>query len=288
MRLPATLLLGVLAIVAAACGGGKTTTPAVGHPCRGERPPIRYDRIVLVVLENHDFADVAGHSPYLNGLAKACGLATNYHSVAHPSLPNYLALTSGSTHGIASDCTDCTAAGTSIFGQLGYDWRAYVEGLPRQGFQGPSSGDYSKKHNPAAYYPANALAYATRTVPLTDLRSGPAGRFDLVIPDLCNDEHDCALSTGDAWLGKWLPAIFASRSYKTGKTAVFVTYDEGAGPDDRVYTVVASRSVRPHMVVVKPFDHYSLLRTVENLLALPCLANACRAQSMAGAFRLGQ
>jgi len=246
----------------------------------------------VLVLENHGFSEIAGHSPYLNRLAAACALATNYHAVSHPSLPNYLALTSGSTHGIASDCTDCTVSSPSIFGQLRGSWHSYLEAMPSPGFAGAFSGDYAKKHNPAAYYPGVASAYARLDVPLGDLRealsTGALSRFTLVVPDLCNDEHNCPPGTGDAWLALWLPRLFASPAYENGTTALFVTYDEASGDGNRVYTVVASPSVAPHTVVATRFDHYSLLRTVESLLGLPCLANACSARSMAAAFRLAR
>jgi phospholipase C len=294
-----------VAAVLAGCGGGAapTTTsvaPAppppsrekVGGPCRGAPPPHRYEHVVVLVLENHDFTAIAGHSPYLNRLAAACGLATNYHAVSHPSLPNYLALTSGSTHGITSDCTDCNVSSPSVFGQLRGDWHSYLEAMPSPGFAGAFSGDYAKKHNPAAYYPAVASAFARHDVPLARLRdalsTGALSRFTLIVPDLCDDEHNCPPATGDAWLAVWLPRLFASPAYKTGTTALFITYDEGSGDANRVYTVVASPSVRPHTVVAAPFDHYSLLRTVESLLGLPCLANACHAHSMATAFGLAR
>lgn len=295
-RLVAALLGGLAIALAAGCGGtwsSMSSTTAthvqIGSPCRGKRTPARYDHVIVVVMENHGFSDVAGHSPYLNALAKACGLATDYAAVAHPSLPNYLALTSGSTQGIMSDCTDCTVAAPSLFGQLHGNWRSYVESLPRRGFEGASSGRYAKKHNPAAYYVPIATAYARNAVPVSALRSDLAqdklSRFSLVVPNLCSDEHNCSLATGDAWLRQWLPLILRSPTYRSGNTAVFVTYDEGPG-DNTVYTVVAAESVVPRTSVGDDFDHYSLLRTAEDLLGLPCLAEACRAHPMEMPFHL--
>ena len=86
--------------LAAACGGSGTPSApgspsAAGHPCTGAEPPARFAHVILIVMENHGFDQVAGHSPFLNALAHRCGLAADYHAVAHPSLPNYLALTSG-------------------------------------------------------------------------------------------------------------------------------------------------------------------------------------------------
>jgi phospholipase C len=111
-------------------------------------------------------------------------------------------------------------------------------------------------------------------------------RFSLVIPDLCNDEHNCSIATGDDWLRTWLPGILATPAYGSGRTAVLVTYDEGTTFDNHVYTVVAARSIRPGTVVGDSFDHYSLLLTIEQLLGLPCLGDACHARSMAVPFRL--
>jgi|SRR5579859_2379766 len=284
-------LVAAAAALVAGCGG-RTAAPAppVEQPCRGAAPPRTYEHVILVVLENHSFSEVAGHSPYLNRLAAACGLATGYSAVSHPSLPNYLALTSGSTHGISSDCTDCPVSAPSIFGQLHGAWRSYLESIPAPGYEGAINGGYARKHNPAAYYEAIATAYAQRAVPLDHLRRDLAhdalSRFSLVVPNLCSDEHDCPVATGDAWLGTWVRKILASRAYAGGKTVVFLTYDEGPISDNRVYTVVVAPSVRPHTMVARPFDHYSLLRTVERLLRLPCLANACRARAMDRAFGL--
>jgi len=287
VRIRAALI--VLAVLATAACGSQSSAPRVarsaGHPCPGTHAPTRYQHVVLFVLENHGYDQVAHSSPYLNALARDCGLATNYHAITHPSLPNYLALTAGTTAGIDNDCTDCTARVGSIFQQLHGGWRTYAESLPAAGYSGPVAGDYAKKHNPAAYYPAVAASYSRNDAPLTQAALRSLGRYTLIVPNLCSDEHNCSVDTGDRWLALWLPRILRSSAYRSGKTAVFVTYDEG-GPDDRVYTVAVAPSVRPGTVATGSFDHYSLLRTTQQLLGLPCLANACSAQSMAGPFHL--
>ena len=283
-------LLLALLVSATALWGAAAAAPASGTPCGGLAPPSRYDHVVLVVLENHRFSEVAAHSPYLNALARACGLATGYSAVGHPSLPNYLALTSGSTQGISSDCHGCAISAPSIFGQTHGDWRSYLEGIPAAGYEGAARGRYVKQHDPAAYYTPLRRGYPQRAVPIgrlrTDLARDRLARFSLVIPDQCHSEHDCSIATGDEWLRAWLPRIFASHAYRSGRTAVFVTYDEGGGARNLVYTVVAARSVRPGTVVGASFDHYSLLLTAERLLGLRCLAHACEARPMDQAFRL--
>jgi phosphatidylinositol-3-phosphatase len=269
----------------------------VPRPCGTTRtPPAVYQHILVVVLENHSFSQVAHSSPYLNLLGRRCGLAHRYFAVTHPSLPNYLALTSGSTNGISSDCTSCSTSARSIFEQLSPDWHSYLESMPVPGYRGPTAGEYAKKHNPAAYYSAIARDYATNAVPLEshatglvhDLIHNRLRRFSLIVPNLCHDEHDCSIATGDAWLRLWVPRILESRAYRKGGTALFVTYDEGTILDNRVYTVVASPSTPPGTVVSTTFSHYSLLKTAESMLGLRCLARACdhATASMRAAFRL--
>jgi phospholipase C len=105
---------------------------------------------------------------------------------------------------------------------------------------------------------------------------------------MCNDEHDCDVATGDAWLRAWVPAILDSPAYRRGKTALFITYDEGSRSDNRVYTVVVSPYTKRGTVSTVRFDHYSLLATQEALLGLPCLGHACdpETRSMRAAFGL--
>ena len=168
---------------------------------------------------------------------------------------------------------------------------------PRPGSPAARPATYAKKHNPAAYYTKLAGAYAENAVPLgtpttgaliSDLRANRLPRYSFITPDLCHDEHDCSISVGDAWLARWVPKILASLVYKAGGTALFITYDEGSGSDNRVYTVVASPTTRKGTVSHAAFTHYSLLKTQESLLGLRCLGHACDAgtASMRTAFGL--
>jgi len=109
----------------------------------------------------------------------------------------------------------------------------------------------------------------------------------MVIPNLCSDEHDCPVASGDLWLSQAVPQILHSAAYRSGTTALFITYDEDDhGEGNRVYTVVVSPSTRPHTVSQVPFTHASLLRTSEELLGLPVLPAARPAASMRAAFNL--
>jgi phosphatidylinositol-3-phosphatase len=298
-RLLAAAAVVLLGVVFGLAGSpvASSVVRSTRSPCSGQAHPSRGKwRVIFVMLENHTYSEIAGSSPYLNLLARTCALAADYSAITHPSLPNYLALTSGGTHGITSDCTDCSTRARSIFGQVGDDWREYLESMPSPGYQGASAGLYAKKHNPASYYTRIADAYARNAVPLgsrtagtlaRDLRRGTLRRFSLVVPNLCHDEHSCSIATGDRWLHSWLPLVFRSRSYRLGKTVLVLTYDEGVDTDNQVYTVVAAPWIRPGTQLARPFDHYSLLRTAEDLLGLPCLAHACSATSMLGGLLRG-
>lgn len=291
------VVVGIMVALAVMVGGvvADRAAPAAPHvvvsnggrsasACSGRRAPSPRWRVVVVVLENHSYSQIAGSSPYLNQLAHRCALASDYLAVSHPSLPNYLALTSGSTNGITSDCTDCPVAAPSIFQQLGTNWRSYLESMPSPGYTGAFSGPYAKKHNPAAYYTRIAREYIRQAVPLgsptsgrlaRDLREGSLKRFSLIVPNLCNDEHDCPITVGDDWLRTWIPLILASPAYTSGQTMLFITYDEGTGSDNRVYTVAVNPSIRPGTIIRTPLNHYSLLKTSQQLLRLPCLAHSC-------------
>jgi Phosphoesterase family len=213
-----------------------------------------------------------------------------------PEPPEHIALTSGSTRGITDDCTSCSVGSSSIFEQVGpTGWWAYEESMPSAGFTGGGSDEYAKKHNPAAYYTRIAGAYTRNAIPLgsasagallSDLNRNKLRRYSFVTPNLCNDEHDCDVGTGDAWLRMWVRKIVQSSAYRKGGTALFATYDEGGGSGQRVYTVVVSPYTKPGTVSSRRFTHYSQLKTTENMLGLRCLVAACQAGSTRRAFGL--
>ena len=229
----------------------------------------------------------------MNRIAARCGLLTNLTAVAHPSLPNYLALTSGSTHKVADDGPPSShPIGTRNLFEQASRWRTYAEGMPRACSRSDGGSRYAVKHNPAAYYTDLRGVCAKRDQPLSnlkaDLQRRRLARFTLIVPNLCDDEHDCSLSTGDAWLAKWLPVVLQTRQYRAGRTLVIVTYDEGTqrAGHDPVYTVVIAPSVRPHTVVTGRYSHYSTLRTTERALGLPLLGHARTATGYGRPFRL--
>ena len=259
-------------------------------------PPAAWEHVVWIWFENHGYGAVIG-SPHINRLARACGLATNYHSLAHPSLPNYIAATSGLALGalgpLRDDCNatgPCHTGAASIFA-LAPSWGAYAESM-RKPCTHWFTGAYAASHNPAVYY-TNLDACRAHDLPLPALRAAldadtlPA--FVFVTPNMCDSMHNCSVATGDAWLGRIVKRLTASAAYRRGTMAVFVTWDESASGDssDRVATLVVSPSTRPHTRSGRWFNHYSLLRTTEEMLGIDrLLGEARRAPSMRAAFNL--
>jgi hypothetical protein len=210
------------------------------------------------------------------------------YAVTHPSLPNYLALTAGSTFGIDSDCTDCAVRGTSLADQLeqhGLSWRAYLEGLPHACFTGAGAGDYAKKHDPFAYFTrvTRDPARCRRIVPLAQLtadeRARSLPRFLWISPNLCHDTHDCSTATGDHYLAGLVPPLLRALG---PRGLLFLTWDEGTSDDGccrlaaggHILTVVAGGAARPGARLSTPTDHLSVLQTIEDVFGLPRLRGA--------------
>jgi acid phosphatase len=274
-----------LAFALAACGSGSSrATLPTAIP-----PPVRipaFSHVVLVVFENHEATEIAGNpdAPTFNALAHRYATLTSYDAVAHPSLPNYLALVSGSTQGITSDCTECIVRGRSLADTLaaaGKTWKTYAEDLPYPGFTGGSAGRYAKKHDPFLYFRdvADSRVRRNRVVPFTQLGRDLARHrlpdFSLVIPNLCNDMHDCSVATGDAWLKAHVVPLLRSPELRGG--VVFVVFDEGTsdtGGGGRIEALVLGPKVRRGSRFTKPTNHYGLLRTIEDAWKLPRLGHS--------------
>jgi len=280
---------------------GSAPSPSVSgvsstRPCLGAAQPVTWEHVIWIWFENKPSTSIIGSpdASYITTLAASCALATDYHGVTHPSLPNYLAATSGSTNGVADDGDPAVhpLSGPSLFAQVtaaGKEWRTYAESMPSPCALS-STGRYAVRHNPAAYFTAVRSDCARWDVGLgqltTDLGADRLPAFSLVVPDVCHDMHDCSVSTGDAWLREHLPAVLSSSAYASGTTAVLITWDEDdSAHDNRVPLLVVAPSVRAQTRIGSTLDHYSLLRTTEQLLGLPLLGSAAQATAIPGLGR---
>jgi len=290
-RHAAPLALACLLATVAASPRAAAATPTATAPCGVvATPPVAWHHVVWIVMENKAYSEVIGSSaaPYINTLASACGLATNYLGVRHPSLPNYIAMTSGDTQDISDD--DPPSAHPlgvpSIFSQLGLgSWRALEESMTTA-CQQSDGGEYAVRHNPAAYYTGVATQCARQDVPLLPVPDLSAP-FTFITPNLCDDMHDCSVATGDSWLQTEMGRIVATSQYQEGDTAVFITWDEDdSSAGNRVPFLVVAPSVQPGTTSGTPYDHYAMLRTTEAMLGLGFLGTAAVAPDVRYAFHL--
>jgi len=259
-------------------------------------------------MENHGYQEIIGstEAPNINAIASECGLATNYHNISHPSLPNYVAGASGlplaELKHFTSDCSPshkCSTAAESIFGQAP-SWKAYEESMPKN-CDRKNAGEHAVRHNPPPYYTTLGECEAT-DVPYTQLAGDLAGRtlpaFSFITPNLIDDMHDGTIAQGDEWLAANLPTILNSSEYQSGSTVVFVTWDEGENGSSNdcatntsdigchVATIVLSPSTAPGTTSSTLFNHYSLLASTEQLLGTSLLDEAAGSNSMLSAFNL--
>ncbi|MCW2948448.1 MAG: Phosphoesterase family protein [Actinoallomurus sp.] len=282
--------------------------------------PQHYDHVFVVVMENHGYSDVIGNpaAPNLNALAKQYGSATAYYAVTHPSEPNYVAMLGGSPSGVASDNPYYVnqVHKASLISQLdhaGVSWKAYLQGLPRAGYQGicyPAACNgapdkdplYVSKHNGILNFSTSQnAADRSRQVPIEqlgkDLHSGKVPAFNYVIPDECHDQHGdppyCLdsgnpggtdpqdqrlVASGDQYLGGLVSTITSASFWAKGNNAIDIVSDEGndnAGGGGRVANIVVTSHGPRGLQDPTFYNHYSLLQTLQHNFGVGCLANTC-------------
>ena len=303
------------------CASGFSCSPS--GICKSAAGVPQFGNVYLLVLENHSESTVLGSAdaPYIKSLATANVLATSYKdSLVHPSLPNYVALTSGDTQGITCDCQPGTQAstcggfctlnastcnctqGTAVKNVVddieakGKTWHSYGDGATGA-CDVQNHGTYAVRHVPFLYFDAvrNTASRCANVVPFTEL-AGDLGKhdFNFIAPDLCHDMHDsCAplsnpIAQGNAWLQDNVHTITDDPSFKKNGV-LFITWDEGE-------TVILTTKDDPALIVISPFakspgttaqayDHYSLLATIQEGLGLPRLAKSAQATPIADIWK---
>jgi acid phosphatase len=292
MKRTSRIFLGAALMVAL------SASPSCAHPATPLHPVPEVShtvtKLLVLVEENHSLSQMRREMPYTFSLAKAYGYANNYVAITHPSLPNYLAIASGSTHGIADDQDPAAdpVRGRSVFGQAILHSRTAA--LYAEGMDVPcvlrDIGSYVVRHNPWAYFVRERELCRDHEFPMqqftSDVADGALPRVGMVIPNLDHDAHDGSLADADAWFESVMTQVFAGPDWLSGHLAVILTADE----DDRVHgnrvlTVVIHPS-QQHRVVTQRLDHYSLTRLYEDVAKVPRLAKARTATSMSDAFGL--
>ena len=289
-------------------GTSVANTVSLQHPCGTVTGSPRADEVLLIWEENHSYRSVIGNpgSPGFNLLAAKCGMATDYQAIDHPSLPNYLEITSGALFDRppwTSDCDavdSCVTNAASIFSELVQakkQWRAYAESMVSS-CQTVSAGQYAARHNPAVYYLAvrrqcrawDAPLGSAKRGPLHSiLASGPEIPLITVTPNIDDDMHSGTITEANAWLTMWVPQIVYSAAYRSGRLAVIIAWDEGFGSGDQASSaplIVMSASTKPGTRSATPFNDFSLLRSISEITGVRPLALAATATSLVPAFRL--
>ena len=256
------------------------STPVQVEPAAPVVP--RPDHVVVVVMENKHRSSLIGspEAPFINQLA---GLGANMsasYGVTHPSQPNYIALFSGSQHGITTNACRTIPGADNLGRQLldrGLTFAGYAESMPSAGYAGCIQGNYHRKHNPWVSFD-NLPKSVNR--PFTAFPSNYAQlpTVAFVTPNMCNDMHNCSIRTGDDWLKKELGGYATwARSHNS---LLVLTFDENAGGTvNQIPTIIVGEKVRPG-TSAEQMNHYTMLRTIETAYGLPALGNAAAAHPL--------
>lgn len=308
------------------CVAGAAACIVAAHADNHRDVPRQFDRVIVIVMENWRFEEIDFDSgatarlmPFIIQLARTYRLETNYFGIAHPSLPNYIAMIGGDDFGIQDDKESCfnpehrtpcnSVDAPNLVDQLeqeGISWEGLFESMPNAGYLGARFPEdvklYAQKHNPFVYFQNIALnpsrlaklkpfALSQLKTVLGDPASAP--RFTYIVPNQCDSQHgvkgcksDATLQAGDAFLSRSVPTIINSPSF-TDRSVLFIVWDEGRGHagccgdagGGRVPVIVVSK----HPKAIKgatPSNHYSLLATIEDGFGLPRLANAQKAATL--------
>jgi acid phosphatase len=301
LHIPAVLVFRLLAVAlfVLALGGcvgqvAKTPTP----PVTPAQQNVRFGHVFVVVEENHNYSDVVASSsmPYLNGLINQYGLASNYFANGHPSIPDYFMLTTGQTLTLIDALTPQSfpVSDDNIVRELiaaGKTWKSYAEDLPNVGYTGGDTDNYAVRHNPLAYMTdvQNAPAQVKNLVPFTqfsaDLPTANLPEYSFIVPNLCNDAHDCPLAAADAWLKTNIDPVIQSPVFQKDGLLIIVfdeadTLDLTAGGGHVAAVIVSPLGKRGYKSIAF-YQHQSVLRlTLEGLGVTKLPGDAATAPAM--------
>ena len=289
------VLVTAVVLLAAACGTGTRATGPATLPTPTTERTTHVSKIVVFVVENHSRDQMLAQMPFTRGLARTYGYATRYTAMTHPSLPNYLAIASGSTQGVIDDRNPASHVlrGPTVLGQAvtsGHTAAVYAEGMPENCASTNRGSRYAVRHNPWVYFRDERSLCQHHDVPLgalpSTIRRGRLPTVSLVIPDLCHDAHDCSLASADAWLARHVTSLTAGSEWRSGRLAIVVTADEDdEHHGNNVLTVVAHPALHG-TVVTEPLNHLSLSRSLSAVSGSPALNQAAGASSLLHAFGL--
>ena len=262
-------------IVIIGCGVSSSNTTILPTPTPTGTFP-QFGHVVLVVEENHGYSEVIGNSsmPYLNSLATQYGSATQYFANTHPSIGNYLMMTTGQI--ITNDDSFSGTVGVdNVVRQLlasGKTYKSYAENLPSVGYTGGDAYPYAKRHNPLAYLTdvVGSTTQVKNLVPFsqfsTDLANNQLPNFSFIVPNLLDDAHDGSLSAADLWLQQNVGPLLSNTAFQTDGLLIIV-FDEAGTADTtngggHVAEIIVSARAKRGFSSVTTYQHQSELRLV--------------------------
>lgn len=282
------LVLSAVAVCVGACGGNPRPDPT------GGASPL-VTKLLVFVVENHSFDQMREGMPEAFDLARRYGYATSYRAVAHPSLPDYIAIAAGRRYDVTDDGPPSKhrLEGSSVFGRAiraGKTARIYAESMSGDCAVTDTDSGYLARHNPWVYFINERRMCLGNDLPMSrlprDLAAQRLPTVGMVVPNRCHDGHNCPLVKVDSWLRGQVDAIMQRPDWRSGHLCVVVTADEDDhSQGNKVLTIVLHPSL-DHRVVGTPLTHYSLTRMYEDVAGLAHLANAATAPSMTSAFGL--
>lgn len=292
-RRMSTPVLLLLAGALAACNSASAAAPTQPMvPNARSAAAITTKYVQLVIFENESYDDVIGspQAPYITGLSKTWANMTQSFAITHPSEPNYLALFSGSTQGVSSDQCPVSFSVQSLGSELlkaKISFTGYAESMPYNGYTGcmavpdtlPSGWLYMRKHVP---WPDFTKIPGSVSIVYPGPLKKPPSLFTWITPNMCNDMHDCAISTGDKWAKKNLPKLIAWDQANNG--VLILTFDENDGsPGNQIPTILIG-NVNPGQYS-QTINHYSVLRTIEDIFGLKHLGESGSATPIMGVVK---
>jgi acid phosphatase len=251
----------------------------------------RSSHVWMLAEENHGFEQVVGNAgmPYFNQLIKNYGLATQFYSDQHSSLPALMWYVAGAQVDTNNETVSCEHSEDNVVRELlkkGYSWRSYQEELPYAGYQGLFSPNnlYYRRHNPLIDFTdvCPGTGQDTKSVPFTqmatDFEQIGAVNYAYITPDVNDDAHNGTLEEADQWLQDHVPAILARPEFSAGGDGIlFIVWDEADDADDRCSATVSTGcGGRTAILVLGPLVKPGYQSTItyhnENVLATVCAA----------------
>lgn len=266
------LLIGIFVISACALTQ-RVEAGKLQSATKSQVPELK--KTMIIIFENTDY-DKALAQPFFNQIAKKGALLSNFNAEIHPSQANYIALISGTTNGVVGDGSQDVDAPNlvDLLEAKQKTWKVYAEKYPGNCFTGKVASTYVRKHNPFISFkniqknPTRCANIVDATQLDIDIAANNLADFLFYVPDLNNDGHDTDVAYADRWFSKDFGPRLQNPLFNKNLT-MFVTFDESASYfGNHIYTAVYGDSVKAGSMDSSRYDHYSLLRTIEEGMGL--------------------